>query len=680
MALEYVEGQSCTQWAAECRHNQRAILDVFLRICGAVQFAHSRLVVHRDLKPSNILISADWQPHILDFGVARLLEPFGPERTKTGYRAFTLHYASPGQILGQPASTTDDIYALGVLLFELLVGDVPYRLSALPLPDLIRFAQGEDCVPRQPCPGVDEDLRAVIAKALARDSEVAYRSVEALAEDLQRYLHGFPVQARGPGLLYRCRKFIWRQRLLLAGGTAALVLAAAAGLKITREAEQARLAAAEAEKQRNLSEAALRREAEAVRQVSQKAEEAARSRAAAVERFNDVRSLAGALLDTLEPEASKLPGAGKFRQLLTQQAALYLDKLGKNLRGEPEDAEVWDEIARAWHKVALVKGDLSNNYNLGDPQGSLEAYRNALHAQQQRARLLPGDWEALRRVEDARITYAAHLRMMQRTKQAESLLRQADASLATLYKHAANDKILETLSRARYYTDLHSFLEITERLVARHPEDANLLRNLALGCKTLASDPKVPIEERLTFARRALQADQRRLENAPHDAMVQLEVSLSTSVLATVYARLGRHREALTAFEQVVAIRRGLVRSDPENLKFTERLAAALNLLGWHLHQSRQWDKARAAFAEARGLLPRLKGKIAAHVADELEATSELGIALQPDAEQAALCQASARSFALEQNARKVGAVMSPPLFMMLPELRARIRDCPPAR
>lgn len=137
---EYVEGVACTEWAGAKGRGLRTILESFTQVCDAVQFAHGNLIVHRDLKPSNILIDAGGTPHLLDFGISKFLGDSRGDQTATGFHAFSLNYASPEQILGRPATTADDVYSLGVLLYEMLTGGAPYRLAAMDLPEIVRFA------------------------------------------------------------------------------------------------------------------------------------------------------------------------------------------------------------------------------------------------------------------------------------------------------------------------------------------------------------------------------------------------------------------------------------------------------------------------------------------------------------------------------------------------------------
>ncbi len=254
-AMERVDGEAIDRYCDRHRLSIEQRLRLFSRVCEAVQYAHQNLVVHRDLKPSNILVTADGQPKLLDFGIAKLLRPEeasrSGEHTAAWARLLTPNYASPEQIRGQQITTACDIYSLGVLLFELLSGCLPRRFdgssltelerwladSPVPAPSEARCAAAADgdahsvaglararrTSPEQLRRLLAGDLDTIVLKALHAEAPRRYGSAEQLAEDLDRQRRGFPVLARPDRLSYRWRKFWGRHRLPLA---AALVVAA----------------------------------------------------------------------------------------------------------------------------------------------------------------------------------------------------------------------------------------------------------------------------------------------------------------------------------------------------------------------------------------------------------------------------------------------------------------------
>jgi hypothetical protein len=222
-------------------------------VCEAVSYAHRHLVVHRDLKPSNIFITADGTVKLLDFGVAKVLDSItsvgGAPRTVTLMRAFTLTFASPEQIRGEPVTTASDVYSLGVLLYQLLTGASPYRcangsLSALskeiceqPLspPSAAATTRSSAAVDRGPRARIAADLDSIAMLALQKDPTRRYSSVDLLAADVRRHLEHRPVRARGNAPVDRVGKFIRRHRVATATCIAALLAVAGVAVFIARD-------------------------------------------------------------------------------------------------------------------------------------------------------------------------------------------------------------------------------------------------------------------------------------------------------------------------------------------------------------------------------------------------------------------------------------------------------------
>ncbi|MBO9661965.1 serine/threonine-protein kinase [Dokdonella sp.] len=253
-ALEYVDGQPLTAWCDERRLDLDARLALFGAICAAVDYAHRNLVVHRDLKPSNILVRGDGTLKLLDFGIARLLDDGDRDATRTEARLLTPAYAAPEQRDGGAVTTATDVYALGVLLHELLTGSRPHwredaslRAASAALTGAAAQtpAQARASEPRALRKRVAGELDLILAKALQRDPAQRYAGAAELAADLDRHARGVPIRARPDSRRYRAAKFVGRHRLGLAVG-AAFALAILAGLAATLW--QARAARVEAER------------------------------------------------------------------------------------------------------------------------------------------------------------------------------------------------------------------------------------------------------------------------------------------------------------------------------------------------------------------------------------------------------------------------------------------------
>ncbi|MFN3565947.1 MAG: protein kinase domain-containing protein, partial [Burkholderiaceae bacterium] len=252
LALEYVEGERIDGYCVRKALDVAARLRLFLQVARAVAHAHARLVVHRDLKPANILVTEAGEVRLLDFGIAKLLEDGRAqetELTQLAGRALTPDYAAPEQVLGQPIGTAADVYVLGVLLFELLTGQRPYKLkrdSRAALEEAIAQAEVErpssvvaDAKLKRRLRG---DLDTIVLKALKRLPAERYGTVEAFAEDIERHLDQRPVRAQPDSASYRARKFVARNAPAV-GASVAVLLAVLTGATVALW--QARLAVAE---------------------------------------------------------------------------------------------------------------------------------------------------------------------------------------------------------------------------------------------------------------------------------------------------------------------------------------------------------------------------------------------------------------------------------------------------
>lgn len=262
LVMEYIDGVPIDDYCRRHPFSAGERLQLFRTVCGAVEYAHRNLVVHRDIKPGNILVTEDGTPKLLDFGIAKLLDPEQSNRTFAytvdTARLMTPEYASPEQVRGEPVTTATDVYALGVLLYELLTGRTPFRLeSTSPLEVARVICEQQPVKPSTASRGnpalspletreLRGDLDNIILKAIRKEPARRYPSVAQLSEDVRCHLRGYPVEARGDAWRYHAGKFIGRHRAAMAGIAAALLAVVGFGIAmglLARRATRERLTA-----------------------------------------------------------------------------------------------------------------------------------------------------------------------------------------------------------------------------------------------------------------------------------------------------------------------------------------------------------------------------------------------------------------------------------------------------
>ena len=252
-AMEYVDGQELIEYADGHELGVEARLRLFLKLCDAMVHAHAKGVIHRDLKPGNVIVSGEGEPKVLDFGIARATDSNNEQnmlQTNVGQLVGTLYYMSPEQASGDTLNldTRSDVYALGVVLFELLTGDIPYGLKDKALHEAVRIIL--ETRPKR-LSGFDHslkgDLEIIMNKALEKDKERRYQSVGDLAADIERKLGNLPILARAPSMVYLLTKFVRRNTALTVGGIiVALIIGFGSGFALKQwygkiEARQAAL-------------------------------------------------------------------------------------------------------------------------------------------------------------------------------------------------------------------------------------------------------------------------------------------------------------------------------------------------------------------------------------------------------------------------------------------------------
>lgn len=589
LVMEYIRGVPINEYAQQRSLTIRERLKLFQAVCSAVQFAHQNLVVHRDLKPANILVTPDGTPKLLDFGIAKLLEP-DADVTMASIRLMTPECASPEQVLGQPITTASDIYALGVLLYQLLTDETPYQFATRTPEEITRVVC--DWEPRKPSAGrrLPQDLDPIVLKAMHKEPGRRYASAEQLAEDIDRFLRGLPVTAREETFGYRASKFVMRNKT----GTAAAALVACSligGMAATLwEAHAERVQRARAER-----------------------------------RFSELREVAHSVIFEFHDAIQDLPGSTPVRKLFIDRGVHYLDSLVKEANG---DLALQRDVAAGYERVALVQGQYGRA-NLGDAAGALENLQKALAIRQVIAKANPrttGDMLALAVCDRLIATqllangsaHAALTKIREATQISEELVKHDASALDTLRELGADydvGGIIQGGSPASLrdvdgaVTSFRKAVANNQALLRLDPHNEDARRALEINYVHLGTT--LPAKSGL---RECVNDEQDALTIAKELAAVsssinrQRDVAVVYSHLANCYENLEDIKQALLSYVEGQKIYRELASSDPRNATLQNGLAVADMNVGNYLTMSGQAKKGLRLMDEAL----RMKEKLVA--------------------------------------------------------------------
>jgi len=611
LAMEYVEGQTLLDFANVHDLSPKERLQIFLKICSAVSYAHQNLTIHRDIKPTNILVPENGEPKLLDFGLAKILDEnlFETDRTATAYRAFTPAYASPEQFLGKSVTTLTDVYSLGVVLYELLTGRKPFDFDGRSLDEIIRTLSDDTEPPMlsetKKLSELKGDLDNIAAKALQKEPDRRYRSVEELMNDIDRYLCGLPVSARPATLAYRTAK-LFRRNKIVVSAAAVVFLSLFAALIITLWQFN------ETRKERDLAQ----------------------------ERFNDVRRLSNSLLFEIAPSIERLSGSVGAREIIISRAIEYLDNLALQSQN---DLQLQAELASAYQKIGDLQGNPANpnfimldeaikNYekSLAIRNGILEKDQNNIGLRHS----IADSYRVLGKVYGETNDYEAEQDNLKKSREIlEELLGRDPTSveirrsLARSYYDAGvgqtslrsygkaipfynsgidileaidaagpdpeSQRILANCYAQKGYSlswesrqdeaiiEMSKAITIHERLAAQFSEDAEAIDALWLTY-WLAGNINEEIDNKLfyKFQQKAERLARLAVEGDPSDIRSKQRLAKTLSHLGQAANNIGRPKEALEHLQESSRIYQGIIENESRNGRLRADLAGSLLRLG----------------------------------------------------------------------------------------------------
>ena len=608
LVMEYVEGTPITNYAEEKNLSIQEKLKLFRKVCAAVSFAHRNLIVHRDLKPDNILVTTDGTPKLLDFGIAKLISADDTKATVTRFQALTPEYASPEQIGGAAITTASDVYSLGVVLYELIVGGKPFddsraaagysqrhgEMQPLKPSEAATIRNKKQNINRGGAPGetvsgkkfrrqtiatavLKGDVDNIILKALKKSPERRYQSVELFAEDIRLHLAGLPVTARSDTFFYRTEKFLKRNPF----ASAAVLLAFCsllAGLFFS--VYQMNIANIEREK--------------------------------AERRFKDVRHLTSSFIFEINEKIDESPI--KARELLVARAIEYLDKLAAEAES---DDSLHGEVAAAYEKIGDVQSQIFKP-GMGNSQAALESqqkalrmreaiYRRGVSASASAANDLAKSYikvgnalTTIGNIESAAENYRRAIAVGEQSRQSEPENAQTLRDLSRAYA-MLGQAILRTGSLSEALGNYEKAISVINIAIEKNPGDLQIERNLSVYY-SYAGYAKLEMgagEEALRFFRDALKIEKRVQATDEHNTQFRANAAISELWVGVALRDTNQFDAGMEHLQKALAMQRQIYEADKANVGEQNGYADCLLEIGVSYRLKNRFEAAADAFRQA---------------------------------------------------------------------------------
>jgi tetratricopeptide (TPR) repeat protein len=581
--MEFVEGVPIQAFCEERRLTTRQRCELFRKVCEPVSYAHRNLVIHRDIKPANILVTADGSPRLLDFGIAKLLSQDPGDNTigiDAAARPFTPAYASPEQVRGEAVNTATDVYSLGAVLSKIL-GEAGLK---------------------------DRDLGNIVQKATHSETARRYASVDQLREDLDRYLSGRPVLARGDDWAYTASKFIRRHRVSVVASVVFALVVIGGVVTVLWEARQAQI-----------------------------------QRQRAEERLGELVEVANATMLKVHGSIERLPGATEARREMVRTTVTYLDRLNQEAGN---DRRILSAMASAYIRLARINGD-PEQPNLGDYKGAEQDYqkaakilddliaqdRNDVALRLERADCAAGYSQLL----DASARTAEVNQQTERGLEAiRPVLAREPGNLAarklTSRLHLIRVQANTSQDAVRAKAEIMEQLPLNQQLAEQYPQDPDCILDLAWTYSEVGalSSREGRTRESLAAYQKGVALRERLFAIQPNDVVVERDLMMSYGHIGDILGspflmNLGDPRGAIENYRKAEKIAESMVAADASNRQARVDLGIVVGRVGEVMQAPADAKESLAALERSIEILTKLH----AATPDDISTATQLTVVLE---------------------------------------------------